>query len=47
MVHRKEPTQRQLWTEFRNNFDVENNAGDVEAEDGIKERLSKAVSKNR
>jgi len=45
MVHRREPTMKQLWTEFKNNFDVEGIISEVEAEDGIKERLTKAVAK--
>ncbi|MDA4110937.1 MAG: hypothetical protein OK439_00250 [Thaumarchaeota archaeon] len=45
MIHRKEPSLKQLWREFTNNFDVEGIIGDVEEDDGIKDRLRKATSK--
>jgi hypothetical protein len=47
MMHRRAPTLKQLWTEFRNNFDVEGNVSAVEAEDGVRERLRNAVSENK
>ncbi|MGI0081568.1 MAG: hypothetical protein ACRECH_18360, partial [Nitrososphaerales archaeon] len=47
MIHGLRPTPNQLWKEFTNNYDVEGIKELIEGENGIKERLKRAVKLSR